>query len=78
MHRQWPDSADYVLLDGRREVHKEGAYYSEWYLDGRRCRESAGKNPSEAFAVAERKAQVLRNQALGNSRRKQADRSDSG
>jgi hypothetical protein len=56
---------DYVLIDGRPELHKEGAYYIEWYLDGRRYRESVGKNPSEAFAFAERKALVLRNQALG-------------
>jgi integrase len=56
---------DYVLIDGRPELHKEGAYYIEWYLDGRRYRESVGKNPSEAFAVAERKALVLRNQTLG-------------
>ena len=56
---------DYVLIDGRPELHQEGAYYIEWYRDGRRYRESVGKNPSEAFAAAERKAQVLRNQALG-------------
>jgi integrase len=56
---------DFVLIDGRPELHKEGAYYIEWYLDGKRYRESVGKNPSEAFAVAERKALVLRNQALG-------------
>ena len=56
---------DYVLIEGRPELHKEGAYYIEWYRDGRRYRESVGKSPSEAFAVAERKAQVLRNQALG-------------
>jgi integrase/recombinase XerD len=56
---------DYVLIDGRPELHKEGAYYIEWYRDGRRYRESVGKSPSEAFAVAERKTQVLRNQALG-------------
>jgi integrase/recombinase XerD len=56
---------DYVLIDGRPELHKEGAYYIEWYRDGRRYRESVGKSPSEAFAAAERKAQILRNQALG-------------
>ena len=56
---------DYVLIDGRPELRKEGAYYIEWYRDGRRYRESVGKSPSEAFAAAERKAQVLRNQALG-------------
>jgi integrase len=53
------------LIDGRPELHKEGAYYIEWYLDGKRYRESVGKNPTEAFAVAERKALILRNQALG-------------
>jgi soluble lytic murein transglycosylase len=56
---------DHVLIDGRPELHKEGAYYIEWYRDGRRYRESVGKSPSEAFAAAERKVQVLRNQALG-------------
>ena len=56
---------DYVLIEGRPELHKEGAYYIEWYLDGRRYRESVGKSPSEACAAAERKAQVLRNHALG-------------
>jgi integrase/recombinase XerD len=56
---------DYVLIDGRPELHREGAYYIEWYRDGRRYRESVGKSPSEAFAAAERKVQVLRNQALG-------------
>jgi hypothetical protein len=56
---------DYVLIDGRPELHKEGAYYIEWYRDGKRYRESVGKNPGEAFATAERKAQILRNRALG-------------
>jgi hypothetical protein len=61
MHRQWLNSADYVLIEGRRELHKVGAYYIEWHLDGRRYRESVGKNPTEVFAVAERNAQVLSN-----------------
>jgi integrase/recombinase XerD len=56
---------DYILIDGQPELHKEGAYYIEWYIDGRRHRESVGKNSSEAFAAAERRAQMLRNQALG-------------
>jgi len=56
---------DYVLIEGKPQFHKEGAYYIEWYLDGKRYRESVGKNPNEAFAAAERKSQVLRNQALG-------------
>jgi integrase/recombinase XerD len=56
---------DYVSVDGRPELHKEGSYYIEWYVDGKRRRESVGKNPNEAFAAAERKAQILRNQVLG-------------
>lgn len=56
---------NYVLIDGRPELHIEGAYYIEWYLDGKRYRESVGKNPGEAFATAERKVQILRNRALG-------------
>lgn len=56
---------NYVLIDGRPEIHKEGAYYIEWYLDGKRYRVSVGKNSNEAFAAAERKTQILGNQALG-------------
>ncbi len=56
---------DHVLVDGRPELHKEGAYYIEWYVDGKRHRESVGKNPTEAWAAAERKVQVLRNEKLG-------------
>jgi hypothetical protein len=56
---------NYVLIDGRAELHIEGAYYIEWYQDGKRYRESVGKNPGEAFATAERKVQILRNRALG-------------
>jgi integrase/recombinase XerD len=56
---------NYVLIDGRPELHIEGAYYIEWYQDGKRYRESVGKNPGEAFACAERKVQILRNRALG-------------
>ena len=26
---------DYVLIEGRPELHKEGAYYIEWYRDGK-------------------------------------------
>jgi hypothetical protein len=56
---------DYVLIEGKPQFHKEGAYYIEWYIDGKRYRESVGKNGNEAFAAAKRKSQVLRNQALG-------------
>jgi hypothetical protein len=57
--------ADYVLVDGRAELHKEGAYYIEWYAAGKRRRESVGRNPLDAFAAAERKEQILKNAALG-------------
>jgi hypothetical protein len=57
--------ADYVLVEGRTEFHKEGAYYIEWYAAGKRHRESVGKNPLDAFAAAERKEQILKNAALG-------------
>jgi len=55
----------HVLVNGKPEIHREGSYYIEWYVDSKRRRESAGKNPTEAFAVAERKAQMIRNQILG-------------
>jgi hypothetical protein len=54
----------YVLVDGRPELHKEGAYYIEWYIGGRRSRDSVGKNANEAFAAAERRAQVLVSSAI--------------
>ncbi|HET9182182.1 MAG TPA: tyrosine-type recombinase/integrase [Candidatus Angelobacter sp.] len=57
--------ADYVLVEGRAELHKEGAYYIEWYAAGKRRRESVGRNPLDAFAAAERKEQILKNAALG-------------
>src|SRR5436309_1795826 len=56
---------DYVVVEGRTEFHKEGAYYIEWYADGKRRRESVGKNPLDAFTAAERKEQMLKNAALG-------------
>jgi hypothetical protein len=48
--------ADYVLVDGKTEFHKEGAYYIEWYAAGKRRRESvvtsrernANPNPNAA------------------------------
>ena len=56
---------DYVSVDGRPELHKEGSYYIEWYSDGKRRRESVGKDPTEAFAAAERKALILKNKVAG-------------
>jgi hypothetical protein len=64
-HRQRQNSARLRLDRRQTQFHKEGAYYIEWYIDGKRRRESVGKNANEAFATAECKAQILRNQMLG-------------
>lgn len=49
---------------GQTERHKVGAYYIEWYIGGRRSRDSVGKNANEAFAAAERRAQMLVSSAI--------------
>lgn len=36
------------LLPGKPELHREGAYYIEWYEKGTRRRRSVGKNAIEA------------------------------
>jgi hypothetical protein len=56
---------DYVIVEGKPELHKEGAYYIDWYQNGKRRRESVGKNAADAFATAERQTQLLKNEALG-------------
>jgi integrase/recombinase XerD len=50
---------DHVMIEGRDEVHAEGAYYLEWWSDGIRTREAAGP---DAFLAAEK------------ARKKQAER----
>ena len=35
---------NYVLVDGKQEVHPEGAYYLEWRNGARRVRVSVGKD----------------------------------
>jgi len=39
---------DYVIVAGKPELHREGAYYIEWYEKGTRRRQSVGKNAIEA------------------------------
>jgi integrase/recombinase XerD len=56
---------DCVIVAGKPEIHREGAYYIEWYEKGKRQRRSVGKNASEAHAKQQRHMQVLRNEALG-------------
>src|SRR5438034_11558262 len=56
---------DLVLVDGREERHPEGAYYIEWRENGRRVRESVGKNAPDAISRKLRQAQILASKALG-------------
>jgi len=55
----------HVLVNGRPEIHREGSYYIEWYVDSKRRRESAGKNPTEAFCGRRAQSANDRNQILG-------------
>jgi integrase/recombinase XerD len=56
---------DQVLVNGKPETHTEGAYYIEWYDNGKRKRRSVGKNALDAFAAQKRQAQVLGAKAHG-------------
>jgi integrase len=56
---------DTVLVNSRPEIHKEGAYYLEWYEGGKRRRESVGKNPADAVARQQRQLQILAAETLG-------------
>ncbi len=56
---------DCVIVAGKPEFHREGAYYIEWYEKGTRRRRSVGKNAIEAHAEQQRQMQLLRNEALG-------------
>lgn len=56
---------DTVLVDGREERHPEGAYYIDWRDNGRRIRQSVGKNAPDALSRKLRQAQILASKALG-------------
>ncbi len=56
---------DQVVVNGQPETHKEGAYYIEWYEDGKRRRQSVGKIAPEAQFAQQRQAQVLAAKAHG-------------
>ncbi len=51
-----PDS---VLVNGKQETHKEGAYYLEWRESTKRVRISVGKDPADASARRLRKEAEL-------------------
>jgi integrase len=50
---------DAVLVNGKPELHKEGAYYLEWREGGKRIRVSVGENPVDAHTRWLRKAAEL-------------------
>jgi len=46
---------DLVVVNGKQETHKEGAYYLEWREGSKRVRLSVGKDPADASARRQRK-----------------------
>ena len=50
---------DLVIVNGKSETHKEGAYYLEWREGGKRVRLSVGKDPADASARRQRKEAEL-------------------
>ena len=50
---------DLVLVNGKQETHKEGAYYLEWREGSKRIRLSVGKDPADASARRQRKEAEL-------------------
>lgn len=50
---------NYVYVDGREEMHVEGAYYIDWREKEKRIRKTCGKNPSNAMAERLRKEAEL-------------------
>jgi integrase/recombinase XerD len=58
---------DLVFVDDREQRHPEGAYYIEWRENGKRIRESVGKNAPDALSRKLRQAHILASKALGIS-----------
>src|SRR6266852_3796694 len=50
---------DLVIVNGKKETHKEGAYYLEWREGAKRVRLSVGKDPADAAARRQRKEAEL-------------------
>lgn len=59
--------ADRVVVDGREEVHPEGAFYISWREDGKLLRRSVGKNATEAVNRKLRLESILSARANGVS-----------
>ena len=55
---------DVVVVNGKEERHREGAYYLEWREGSKRIRLSVGKDPADAGARRQRKEAELN--ALNN------------
>jgi integrase/recombinase XerD len=51
--------SDLVIVNGKQETHKEGAYYLEWREGSKRVRLSVGKDPADASARRQRKEAEL-------------------
>jgi integrase len=51
--------SDLVVVNGKQETHKEGAYYLEWREGAKRVRLSVGKDPADASARRLRKEAEL-------------------
>jgi len=56
---------DYVLISGKEQRHPEGAYYLEWREDGKRVRQSVGRDAAAAAARRHRQQQILGSKAAG-------------
>jgi integrase/recombinase XerD len=56
---------DFVLVDGKAEQHKEGTYSIEWYADGKRHRQSVGRDCLEAQNAMLRQQHLLKSKMLG-------------
>jgi integrase len=50
---------DLVVVNGKQEFHREGAYYLEWREGAKRVRLSVGKDPADASARRQRKEAEL-------------------
>ena len=50
---------DWVMVNGRREKHPEGAYYLDWNEDGKRKRVSVGIDAAAAYNSRNRKQMEL-------------------
>jgi integrase len=56
---------DWVIVDDNEERHPEGAYYIDWYEDGKRKRRSVGKSATTALNSSLRKQAELNAIAQG-------------